>query len=209
MNAIELNEKIKQNMMMLLPNIYNNLYEYQWEINNKYVDPGEFCDYLNIVQRRTPNLISRYDSYVVLGFDDDRQAFIMYDKSLMTPKLKYVVMFEIAYFLLMEPYKKECQNGTHTIYHSINKDELYKYSDEVDKMCDIFAMKALMPEDVFKEIYEQYGVGEGIYKCAEYFNVEVDLAYRYAKLLNILPSYDNGSSKKVIDFNKKKFDRKK
>lgn len=183
--STDLNEKILSEKEANLKRLSECLAGYCDYMDSDVINPSKLAVYLN-VKRKKAKLKNEYGVRGFFSFDTDKNGIIYYDSELEIPELRYTLAHELIHYILSEPYKDKCSSNL--ILDLIDeKDVEEEPEDEIEKICDQFAMKALMPEAKFREAYYENGYNEKtkIEGVASYFDVEIGLVRRYARQLGL------------------------
>lgn len=160
------------------------LWEFQQIFDSKVINPWELLDFLGIELYR-----GDLSGFGVRGFfklDQNRVPQICYDQNLVNPQLRYTIMHEVAHKLLLDYVSEnflsdiEKENTKNLVYDQVSDENIQLNSNDlIEKLCDDFAIEALMPKEVLRHFKERQGGMATNRRIAEYFGIEEELIENY------------------------------
>lgn len=157
----------------------SKLKEFRKFYGTNVLNPWKLLMYRNIQLFRAD--LSAYNVRGFFKISTDRRPQIYYDGKLKNPELRYTIMHEIAHELLMEYVKEHLPDNvkeslSNVVYDQVVDSKIMSNrADVIEKLCDDFAMEALMPMDMCNQLRAKYGGNINDERLAEYFGLEKEL----------------------------------
>lgn len=157
---------------------------YQQMFDSKVINPWELLEFLGIELYRGD--LSEFGVRGFFKIDEKRKPIICYDENLSNPKIRYTIMHEVAHKLLLDYVSEyylsdvEREKTSNLVYDQVRDENIRLDSnDTIEKLCDDFAIEALMPKDILQQFQEKQGGMANTRRIAEYFGIEEELVENY------------------------------
>ena len=155
------------------------LEKFQLIFNSPIINPWKLVTFLEIKLYKAD--LSKYKVRGFFKIDENNIPLICYHQSLSNPELRFTIMHEIAHKLLLDYVRgiylgEDIEDNIGNAVYDLVDDEHHFLSnqDQVEQICDEFAIEALMPETILNQFENRYG-NRDIGAISDYFGLEPGL----------------------------------